>query len=121
MARVPPQAPPHLLAAAEIVPAMLNIIAYTAAARQTVIETVMISTASFENVIKPLMEAEHRAHGDNAMIALLRRVSPDEATRRAAMDAQKLASDALADQEAQWSQLRPLIKATAAGTGPGPG
>ncbi len=114
MARPLPQEPPRLLAADEIVPAMHHIIAYTAAVHQNVIESVTISTACLENVIEPLMEAENRACGDTAMIALLRKVSPDEATRRAAIDAQKLASDGLATQEAHRNRLHPLIKAIAA-------
>jgi len=109
--RLPPP-PPRILGADEIIPTMRRVVAENRAARQAVV-AVTPSAACFENVVKPLVEAENITCGDKDMIALLRKVSPDTATRDAAREAQKLASEAAALRKLDTNeeQLYLLLKA----------
>ncbi|KAK7726088.1 hypothetical protein SLS53_009541, partial [Cytospora paraplurivora] len=93
MARIPPQPLPRMLAANEIVPTMERIIANRKAVHEAVANTVMPETASFQNVIRPWLEAEDRDAGIWQVIDMYRYAAPDQATRDAAEEATRLMSE----------------------------
>lgn len=84
---------PRMLAASEIVPAMKRIIANRKSIRDAVASTVTPGTASFENVIRPWLEAEDRDAGVWQVIDMYRYAAPDQATRDAAEEATRLMSE----------------------------
>ncbi|KAJ3493633.1 hypothetical protein NLG97_g4612 [Lecanicillium saksenae] len=93
---IPPQEPPKLLTADEILPTMRRIVDEKRALRDEIVRSQNPTTASFANTILPIIEVENRTSGEFTMIVLISFASPLPESRAAARDALKLASEASA-------------------------
>lgn len=91
---IPPQLPPKLIAAQDIVPTTQRIVDENRAVRITVVQQISSSSACFDNVIQPIIDVEHRNNGLVNLIATLRFASPDQASRTASETALQLLSEA---------------------------
>lgn len=94
-----PQPLPIVLKAEEIVPVMRQIISKYDAVRQNIVETVNLTTATFETVVRPCAEVENAVQGQLDMIYMQQYASPDPNTQEAFNEAQKLHIEA----EATWT------------------
>jgi metallopeptidase MepB len=85
-----PQPLPYVPTADEIVPAMHRIINKYNAIRTQILQTTTPSTATFSNVILPLVNVENAVQGELAMIDMLQYGSPSLETQGAFDEARKL-------------------------------
>lgn len=85
-----PQPLPYVPTADEIVPAMHCIISKYNAIRTQILQTTTPSTATFSNVILPLVNVENAVQGELAMIDMLQYGSPSLETQGAFDEARKL-------------------------------
>jgi metallopeptidase MepB len=84
---IAPQAPPSIIPTEDIIPTMKRIIAQNVAIRNSILETVTPSAATFLSVIKPLADVQNQSIGKIAVVAMLRYASPDPAAREASDEA----------------------------------
>lgn len=82
-----PQTLPRIMPAAEVASTMEQILNEQVEVYNHVANTVHLSDACFENVIKPLIIVENKIQGQIAVIAMLRYASPDRAAREASDEA----------------------------------
>lgn len=82
--------PPRIFSAEEVIPVTKTILKERCTVRNTVSQTVTLSTACFENVIKPLIDVDNRTQGELGVIAMLRYASPEQAAREASEEAVRL-------------------------------
>jgi metallopeptidase MepB len=87
---LPSQMPPRIFSAEEVIPVTKTILRERCTVRNTVSQTVTLSTACFENVIKPLIDVDNRTQGELGVIAMLRYASPEQAAREASEEAVRL-------------------------------
>ncbi|KAG7415907.1 Neurolysin [Fusarium oxysporum f. sp. rapae] len=66
---------------------MKRIVGQYQTVRKTIIESVDVQKANFDNVIQPLIDIDNETQGDIAIIAMLRYASPDPASRQASEEA----------------------------------
>lgn len=85
--KIPPQAPPRIIPAEEVVPTMNHITARKVAVRNTILRTVTQSTATYENTVKLIADIQNDCSGELAVIAMLRYASPSKAAREASDEA----------------------------------
>ena len=83
----PPQEPPKIIPADEVIPTTKRYLAECRAVHDAVAKSVTPSTACFENVLKPLIDIENKTQGEEGVIAMLRYASPDQAAREASDEA----------------------------------
>ncbi|KAG8160702.1 hypothetical protein KVR01_008966 [Diaporthe batatas] len=103
---------PRMLAADEVIPTIQRIIAIRTAAYNSVSLNVTTETATFENVIQPLLEDEDINQGTEAVIDMYRYAGPDQESRDAAEEATRLMSECNAQLKLR-SDLFLLVKAVA--------
>ncbi|GAM90132.1 hypothetical protein ANO11243_081720 [Dothideomycetidae sp. 11243] len=84
-----PQPLPAMLTADEIVTTTQRVICRSQSVRKSILQTVSLSSACFGNVIKPLIDDENRSQCDVGVITMFRYASPDEASRKASVNAAK--------------------------------
>ncbi|KAK1843255.1 metallopeptidase [Colletotrichum chrysophilum] len=94
MARKPPQPLEPMLSADEIVPLIKRLIAEQSSIRDTLVKTVSLSEACYQNVIAPIQAVDDAIQGGASVYAMLRYSGPDELTREAVQEAQELWSAA---------------------------
>ncbi|KAF4893415.1 Neurolysin [Colletotrichum fructicola] len=94
MARKPPQPLEPMLSADEIVPLIKRLIAEQSSIRDTLVKTVSLSEACYQNVIAPIQAVDDAIQGGAGVYAMLRYSGPDELTREAVQEAQELWSAA---------------------------
>jgi metallopeptidase MepB len=58
--------------------------------RNEIVRDVKVENATFENVVRPLANAQHAVEESSGMIAVLRYASPEAAARKAAEQARNL-------------------------------
>ncbi|WPG99076.1 zincin [Acrodontium crateriforme] len=93
----PPQPHPELIAADSILPTTRKHIERLRAARDEVVEGVSLEAATYENVVRPLANAQHAIEDSVGIIAMLRYAAPDEHTRKAAEQARDLWNEAFGE------------------------
>ena len=76
MAQIPPQPLPRILSADEIIPTIIRHIEDYRKLIDNITETIDVSTAFFENVIRPLVELENVQAGEQAVIDALKYCPP---------------------------------------------
>lgn len=94
---VPPQPCPKLIATEDIVDATKAHIQSLHTTRDEIVRSVKIEDATFENVVKPLANAQHAIEDSSGMIAVLRYASPDASARKAADEARNLWNKAFSE------------------------
>ncbi|KAF5596570.1 hypothetical protein FPCIR_3976 [Fusarium pseudocircinatum] len=82
-----PQPLPRLISPDLVIPTMKSIINQYQAVREGILQNVKPQTASFSNVIQPLIDIDNATQGDIGIIAMLRYASPDQASRQASEEA----------------------------------
>ncbi|KAF4334296.1 metallo ase [Fusarium beomiforme] len=91
-----PQHLPVLIPADRILPTMKRIVEKYNDVRERIIQNVDVQSASFDNVIQPLVNMDNQTQGDIAVIAMLRYASPDRASCQASEEACTLINEDLA-------------------------
>jgi metallopeptidase MepB len=76
--------------ASEVVPLMRSVLGVLQEARDSILQSVTPSTATFANVVDPIAKAHNNTCGDLAMIYMLAYTSPDDETRKEVEAAKKL-------------------------------
>ena len=76
MTQILPQPLPHILGADEIIPTTIQQIDAERKLVDNVTEAIDVSNASFDNVVRPLVELENAQAGERAVIAALKYCSP---------------------------------------------
>jgi metallopeptidase MepB len=99
-----------MISAEEIIPTTKRILEEFRAVRNAVSQSVIPSTACFENVVQPLIDVENRVQGELGVIAMLRYATPDQAAREASDEAVRLMGESDAEFTAR-EDLYLLIKA----------
>ncbi|KAF4495391.1 Prolyl 4-hydroxylase, alpha subunit [Fusarium agapanthi] len=84
-ARLPPL--PRLIPYDQVIPTMKGIINQYHAVREGIIQDVNPQTASFGNVIQPLIDIDNATQGNIGIISMLRYAPPDQASRQASEEA----------------------------------
>ncbi|KAK0385539.1 hypothetical protein NLU13_6719 [Sarocladium strictum] len=87
MLSVPPQPPPQLPAIEDIVPQTQRLLDRYDAVCDSIVHSVTPETATFENVLKPLIVVENETNGGLGVIAMLQYASPIPEVRRASEEA----------------------------------
>lgn len=105
-----PQALPYIPKANQIGPIIQRIISEYMGYRNFLVQNVLPETATFDNVVRGLLELSDQIQGDLAVISCLGYASPDKATRDAAHMAQSRFSGVVGDMLARDDLFR-LIKA----------
>ncbi|KEQ99245.1 hypothetical protein AUEXF2481DRAFT_26461 [Aureobasidium subglaciale EXF-2481] len=95
--RQPPQPYPQLVATDEILSLTKHHIETLRKARNDIVRDVTPQNATFENVVRPLINAQHTIEDSSGMITVLRYASPDTATRKAAEVARDLWNEAFSE------------------------
>ncbi|KAI5253395.1 zincin [Aureobasidium subglaciale] len=95
--RQPPQTYPQLVATDEILSLTKHHIETLRKARNDIVRDVTPQNATFENVVRPLINAQHTIEDSSGMITVLRYASPDTATRKAAEVARDLWNEAFSE------------------------
>ncbi|KAI5273138.1 zincin [Aureobasidium subglaciale] len=95
--RQPPQPYPPLVATDEILSLTKHHIETLRKARDDIVRNVTPQDATFENMVRPLINAQHTVEDCSGMIAVLRYASPDIATRKAAEVARGLWNEAFGE------------------------
>jgi metallopeptidase MepB len=90
----PPQPCPRLIATENIVKVTTAHIRALHEVRNDIVRDVQIENATFENVVRPLADAQHAIEDVSGMIAVLRYASPISEARKAAEEARNLWSKA---------------------------
>lgn len=86
----PPQPLPRLIRTEDIVELTRAHIKSLHTVRNEIVKEVKIEDATFENVVRPLANAQHAIEDSAGMIAVLRYASPDANARKAAEEARHL-------------------------------
>ncbi|KAF7546701.1 hypothetical protein G7Z17_g8250 [Cylindrodendrum hubeiense] len=107
---IPPQPLPRLISAEEVIPNTKRILAEFCRVRNSVAKNVVPSTASFNNVVKPLIDVENRTQGELQAMTMMRYASPDRAAREASDEAVRLMGECDAEFTAR-KDLFSLIRA----------
>ncbi|CCT63683.1 related to metalloproteinase [Fusarium fujikuroi IMI 58289] len=110
-----PQTLPRLIPADQVLPTMKSIIKQYQAVREGIIQDVSPETATFGNVIQPLINIDNATQGVIGIIAMLRYASPDQASREASEEACTLINEDQAAFTAS-SDFWHLIKAVKEGS-----
>ncbi|KAI1054566.1 hypothetical protein LB506_010632 [Fusarium annulatum] len=110
-----PQTLPRLIPADQVLATMKSIIKQYQAVRESIIQDVSPETATFGNVIQPLVNIDNATQGDIGIIAMLRYASPDQASREASEEACTLINEDQAAFTAR-SDFWRLIKAVKEGS-----
>ncbi|KAJ0341655.1 hypothetical protein COL922a_002094 [Colletotrichum nupharicola] len=95
---VPPQEPPHLIAAKDVMPIIKQVIKEQSDTWNNVAATIDAASATFDAAIRPLIRVDNETQGRIAVIAMLRYASPDQLAREA--------SDAAIGLLRQWDSER---------------
>ncbi|KAK0620909.1 thimet oligopeptidase [Immersiella caudata] len=98
----PPQPLPYIPKAHEIPFIIERLSAEYKASREAVVRDVTPDIATFDNVIRPLVETSHQVSGEIAVISCLGYAAPDKATR-----------DAVHESMAKWSAMLGTVFSTA--------
>lgn len=93
----PPQLCPSLPAAGDILNITKAQIVFLHTVRNEIVKDVKIEDAAFENVVRPLANAQHSIEDSSGMIAVLRYASPDASARKAAEEARTLWNKAFSE------------------------
>jgi metallopeptidase MepB len=93
----PPQPCPKLTAVENIVEVTKAHIESLHKVRNDIVRDVQIEDATFEDVIRPLADAQHAIEDTSGMIAVLRYASPDSEVREAAEEARNLWNKAFSE------------------------
>jgi metallopeptidase MepB len=83
----PPQPLPYIPKTHEIASIIERLSAEYRASREAVVRDATPETATFDHVIRPLVEVSHKVNGEIAVITCLGYAAPDKATRDAAHEA----------------------------------
>ncbi|KAF5631049.1 hypothetical protein F25303_9722 [Fusarium sp. NRRL 25303] len=110
-----PQPLPRFISADQVLPTMKSIIDQYKAVREGIIQDVNLQTATFGNIIQPLINIDNATQGDIGIIAMLRYASPDQASRQASEKACALTDEDQAAFTAR-SDFWRLIKAVKEGS-----
>ncbi|KAF5024435.1 hypothetical protein F66182_3521 [Fusarium sp. NRRL 66182] len=110
-----PQPLPQLIPADQIIPTMKRIIDEYKSVQEKIIQNVDAKTATFNNVIQPLIDVDNRTQGEIGVIAMLRYASPDRAARQASEEACALIDEDASSFTAR-SDFWPLVKAVKDGS-----
>jgi metallopeptidase MepB len=94
---LPPQPRPKLIATEDIVDVTRAHIQSLHIIRNEIVRGVKTEDATFENVVKPLANAQHAIESSSGMIAVLRYASPDASARKAAEEARNLWNKAFSE------------------------
>jgi metallopeptidase MepB len=108
--RIPPQQPPRMLSAEEILPTTQKVLDRDRAARNAVVHDVTPLEACFRNVIKPLIDVDNQNNAEKQVIAMLRYASPSKECREASEAAIKLLGECWSEFTAR-EEIFLLIKA----------
>jgi len=93
----PPQPCPRLIPTEDIVELTRAQIESLHTVRNEIVRDVKIEDATFENVVRPLANAQHAIEDSSGMIAVLRYASPDASARKAAEEARNLWNKAFSE------------------------
>ncbi|THZ06051.1 zincin [Aureobasidium pullulans] len=97
LTREPPQRLPRLISAQEIIPTTKRLLANIQNVRSTIAQTVELSSACFQNAIRPLIDIENSTQCELGMIAMLRYASPEDEARNASVLACQLMRESSAE------------------------
>lgn len=85
-----PQLLPKVPQPSDMIPEMLRIIAASRAVFDTVVQSIVPSTACFMNVVEPIINSHQRSMNEKSMISILSTWSPDNNVQNVATEAEKL-------------------------------
>lgn len=110
LTREPPQRLPLLISAQEIIPTTKRLLANIQNVRSTIAQTVELSSACFQNAIRPLIDIENSTQCELGMIAMLRYASPEDEARNASVLACELMRESSAELVARGDLYRTFKK-----------
>lgn len=118
MMRVPPQQPPYILRAEDILPTVCRHINAYSELVDRLLQDVSPSTANFETVVLPLLELENDQAGERAVIDALKYFSPHLECQQAAEEAQRLWHESAVDKRPELFPLLRTARESSAGLDP---